>query len=156
MPIKVGKPIYLKGLYYNIPLKETWNASLLAGLNAISKEVRDAKISVDIHEIMIDQLDEMAEVGARGSIGYAIPAPKGTVTDYYYIDFVVSDPAGKDEYWYEDTQYFKELTDGLADYLDGVHGFVLKNCKYDTQVNDEGYMVLALRAYFVKTAKKFS
>ncbi len=153
--ITVTKPVYLDGLHYNIPLKETWNESLLAGLNDIAKEIKDANLTADVHNIEIERSDDFADFQAQGDIGYSTPAKSNEQTAYYYVDFSLADADQGSEYenWYRDNKYFRELNNKLNDYLDKVHNYQLVRSKYGTEIDDEGEVVLRLRAYFVQRTK---
>lgn len=153
--IKITKPVYLDGLHYNIPLKETWNESLLTGLSDIAKEIKNANPTVDILDIKIERNDDWADFKAQGDIGYCSPAKNNEQTGYYYVDFSLADAdeQSKDENWYKDNKYFRELNNKLNDYLDKAHDYSLVHSKYGIEFDDEDELVLRLRAYFVQRAK---
>ncbi len=151
--IEIGSPVYLEGLHYNIPMKRSWNESLLAGLQEISREIEGAKPPADIHGISITRIDEMAEFKAQGDIGYSFPSAENRPTDYYYIDFLVIEDEEHDG-WYNNERYFKALNKTLNEYLDSNKGYRLSGSEYGTNTNEEDRLALRLRAYFIQTPDK--
>jgi hypothetical protein len=98
MASKISPPVYLKGSHYNIPLKGSWNESLEAGLQELTKALKEEKD--EIYEIEIERNDDLNEYDVAGSAGYSVKMEKGrNPDDYFYIDILYShsDDASENE-----------------------------------------------------------
>ena len=138
---------------YKIPLKKSWNKSLVAGLKLAAKEIEKSNLPSDIVVFDVERWEDMEEFKSHGYVGYSIVAKdnKPIKDNSFYIDFILIKNTG-DESWFEDKKYFKILNNELNKYLDNmVDNYILDHCKYESEVSDreDEDMLLILRAYFV-------
>ncbi len=149
--ISVSEPRYLTAIHYNIPLKPTWNESLLAGLEEISSEIKKADLSSDVHGVSIQRMDDLSEYGAQGDIGYSVPSQNNKPTDYYYVDIIMSVNDEEPEYWHGDQKHIRRLNSKLNNYLEDLQHYQLVRCEYMTDFDEERGILLIQRSYFVAT-----
>lgn len=144
--------MYLIGPHNNIPLKQDWNYSLLAGLTALQVEISNDKPKTDIHEISVDRNDDFKEFDAAGDFGYSISSPNNERSGYYYVDFEVTGSDANRSSVYRSPEFSITLNNQLSEYIEGETRYHLVRCVYGL-TSDDDELRLRLRAYFVKNAK---
>jgi len=150
--ITISQPKYLVGPHNNIPLKQDWNSSLLAGLDELQTEISQDKPGTDIHEITVDRNDDFKEFNAAGDFGYSVSSPNNERSGYYYVDFELSSPEAYKSSVYRRPEFSIALSKRLCEYVENESKYHLDKCIYGLTSDDDG-LRLRLRAYFIKNAQ---
>lgn len=149
MDIKISEPVYIHGVFNNIPLKNTWIEGLIEGIGSLKNTLSELPVNTEILSIEVDRDENFKELNASGSIGYVIASDVNSDDGYYYVDFRVEVDELSDSLGEKANYYYSELLKALIIRVQGSSKATISKTECSVSVSNDAKVEMKLRGFFI-------